>query len=67
MPFDGIMNYGHESFDAVTTASKTSWSSSVDDFDALMVTKTSLPTCVVNWIKTRLIICVCLLTKLSAN
>ena len=36
MPFDGIMNYGHESFDAVTTASKTSWSSSVDDFDALM-------------------------------
>lgn len=35
MPFDGIANYGYDSFDAVATASK-HWSPSADDFDALM-------------------------------
>ena len=36
MPFDGLANYGYDSYDAVATASKTSWSASKDDFDALM-------------------------------
>lgn len=36
MPFDGIAGYGYDSFDAVATASKTSWSPSADDFDAIM-------------------------------
>lgn len=33
MPFDGIANYGYESYDAVTS---NTWSSSIDDFDELM-------------------------------